>query len=123
MANVISLSILVVEDEPFQLCIIQRLLEGMGHDVATAHNGFIALEKMKAPYDLVLMDIGLPDGPDGIEITARIRAQGLITPIVAITAYLTKNIKEHCFDVGVNTVITKPITQEKLATIIENICV
>ena len=61
----------------------------------------------KATYDLILMDIGLPDG-NGFEATKEIRQSPLLnpdTPIIALTAHLAKSEHEKCFAVGMDEIL------------------
>lgn len=92
----------------------------MGNTVEVANDGTAALTKAHHSYDLILMDIGLPD-LDGLEVTQKIRKQGIMTPIVAITAHMANYSKQRCLEAGMTNVINKPMTQEKLLAIIESI--
>ena len=70
------------------------------------------------PYDLILMDIDLPD-LTGIEVTTVIRhAHGLLEiPIIAVTAH-NDTLKQTCLKAGMNDFITKPITQLQLENLL-----
>src|SRR5690606_18158511 len=81
--------VLIVDDNRDGADSLGRLLELMGHDVATEYDGYAALERAKNfPADLVLLDLGMP-GIDGYEVCRRLRAQsGPDGPsIVAITGW------------------------------------
>lgn len=114
-----SAFILVVEDDSFQQRVIQTLLQGLGHRVEVASNGLEALEKINRPYDIILMDVGLPNDPDGVEVSRQARTEGIKTPIIAITAHIAEHSKQRCLSAGMNEFIEKPLTREKLAAIIE----
>ena len=76
-----SLKILVVEDHADTSRVMARLLEGHGHEVRTAPGVNTALaEASREPFDLLISDIGLPDGT-GLELMRQIRA---IRPIKGI---------------------------------------
>ena len=70
--------ILIVDDEPRNQMLIKELLEIHGHSSEPASNGLEALEKLKAGFDLVLMDIMMP-GMDGFEVVRHIRELSLLT--------------------------------------------
>jgi CheY-like chemotaxis protein len=64
-------------------------------------------------YDLILMDIRLPD-INGFEITKEIRSFNKTVPIIAQTAIAIDSEKNRCFEVGCNDYISKPISIPKL---------
>lgn len=106
--------ILLVEDT----LIIQRAqksnLESLGYRVDIAENGRSALEKFNDQYQLVLLDLGLPD-IFGIDVCKTIRAEypNLKTPIIALTAF-GEEIKQRCLLAGMQDFLMKPVSQEKL---------
>lgn len=73
-------------------------------------------------YDLIFMDIGLPD-IDGYEVTHAIRVQELLkkthVPIIALTAHAGDENKKRCIDSGMNAVLTKPLTAKSFADIVD----
>lgn len=114
--NELSLKVLVVEDNPINQRITQRLLEQAGCQVTIAECGNAAINTISNQHDIILMDIGLPD-IDGFETTSRIRKTRLVsqdTPIIAMTAHVFEQDKDRCFQVGMNEVIAKPILREEL---------
>ncbi len=116
--------VLVVEDNPVNQRVAQRLLEKRGYRVITAGDGAQALERWReAGPDLILMDLQMPV-LDGLEATGRIRTEEQIrgghTPIVALTANAMKGDRELCLTAGMDGYVSKPIVVEKLlATISE----
>lgn len=119
-----GLSILVAEDNEINALLMRSLLTKLGHRVMIAVHGEAALESWLAawsagaPYDLVLMDIQMPQ-LDGIEATKRIRAHeaaagGRHTPILALTANTLVEDRYACFEAGVNGFLIKPLDREKL---------
>lgn len=119
-----GLSILVAEDNEINALLMRSLLTKLGHRVVIAGHGEAALESWLAassagtPYDLVLMDIQMPQ-LDGIEATKRIRAHeaasgGRHTPILALTANTLVEDRYACFEAGMNGFLIKPIDREKL---------
>ncbi|MBW7972880.1 ATP-binding protein [Bradyrhizobium sp. BR 10289] len=119
-----GLSILVAEDNEINALLMRSLLTKLGHRVVIAVHGEAALESWLAassagtPYDLVLMDIQMPQ-LDGIEATRRIRAHesatdGHTTPILALTANTLVEDRYACFEAGMNGFLIKPLDREKL---------
>ena len=119
-----GLSILVAEDNEINALLMRSLLTKLGHRVAIAVHGGAALESWLAassagtPYDLVLMDIQMPQ-LDGIEATKRIRAHeaaagSQLTPILALTANTLVEDRYACFEAGMNGFLIKPLDREKL---------
>jgi CheY-like chemotaxis protein len=119
-----GLSVLVAEDNEINALLMRSLLTKLGHRVVIAINGEAALESWLGassagtPYDLVLMDIQMPQ-LDGIETTKRIRAHeaargGHHTPILALTANTLVEDRYACFEAGMNGFLIKPLDREKL---------
>ncbi|UWU77065.1 ATP-binding protein [Bradyrhizobium huanghuaihaiense] len=119
-----GLSILVAEDNEINALLMRSLLTKLGHRVVIAVHGEAALESWLAagsagtPYDLVLMDIQMPQ-LDGIEATKRIRAHeattgGRHTPILALTANTLVEDRYACFEAGMNGFLIKPLDRDKL---------
>jgi two-component system, OmpR family, aerobic respiration control sensor histidine kinase ArcB len=114
--------ILLVEDDEICTMVGQNTLRNMGHKVDGAMTGSEALEKaLSKRYDLIFMDIGLPD-IDGKEVTRKIRVAEKITnihvPIVALTAHADPDFKEICIESGMDAVISKPISKEQVENVI-----
>jgi len=118
------LRVLLAEDNAVNQLVALRVLEKQGHVVTVAANGRKALEALeKETYDVVLMDIQMPE-MDGWEATRAIRekerATGEHIPIVAMTAHAMKGDEERCLAAGMDQYLTKPIqTLELLATLEE----
>ncbi|MBA2657848.1 MAG: response regulator [Tatlockia sp.] len=118
-------SILVVEDNIIAALTLQSCLKRMHCASEHALNGQEAIRLVQANhYDLVLMDLGLPD-INGIETTKAIRAlnmpQALNVPIIALTGHSKDN--EHAqlsLSAGMQAVFTKPLPQSTLKSILEH---
>lgn len=110
--------VLVVEDNNIAATVATIILGKLGCNVINALTGFEAISQIKehGPFDLIFMDIGLPD-IDGYETTKRIRilekASKKPTPIVALTAHGDEEHRERALQVGMNAIITKPLTKER----------
>lgn len=109
--------VLVVEDQPLAAKIAMNILEGLGCFVHIVPNGTLAVEYAKEnAYDLILMDIGLPD-INGNIATTRIRHWESLNgekhiPIIALTAHIEIEDKEKCISAGMDAVLSKPFTKE-----------
>jgi signal transduction histidine kinase/CheY-like chemotaxis protein len=126
-----SLAILVAEDNDINALLARSLLAKLGHRPTIATTGADAVDAWLAartagtPYDLVLMDMHMPD-VDGIEATRRIRAaesnsKDARTPIIALTANAFIEDREACLAAGMDAFLTKPLDRERLAEALEAI--
>lgn len=121
-----SPTVLVVEDQSLALRMAVRLLEELNCQVESARNGQEALERIQQKeYALIFMDIGLPDA-DGTVICSQVRGlqsfQNAKTPIIGLTAHLDSLIEKTCEQVGMQAVITKPLTMQIAQNILEKYC-
>jgi two-component system sensor histidine kinase/response regulator len=110
--------VLLVEDNDMNQQIAEELLHGVGMDVIVANNGREAIGRLEEPgarYDLVLMDIQMPE-MDGYEATRLIRAQERFAdlPVIAMTAHALIEEQKKAEAVGMNDYITKPIDAEAM---------
>lgn len=106
-----SLSILLVEDIELNIVVAKALLEKLGHQVDCAKDGKQALQKVaENQYQLILMDIQLPD-MDGFQVTQKLRgSKGFkLPPIVALTANLFAD-KTDYIDQGMDDALGKPLS-------------
>jgi signal transduction histidine kinase/CheY-like chemotaxis protein len=118
--SIINARVLLVEDNPVNLMVGQRLLGVLGVDCDTANNGEIALLRMSASrYDVVLMDCQMPV-IDGYTATRRWRegeaaaGDGNHLPIVAMTANAMAGDRQKCLDAGMDDYLAKPVTRAEL---------
>ena len=114
---------LLVEDNPINQRVALRILERLGFQADTASNGIEAIKAIeKASYDLVFMDIQMPE-MDGFSATAAIRqmepALGRHVPIVAMTAHAMAGDRERCLEAGMDDYISKPLDRKELVNIIK----
>jgi two-component system sensor histidine kinase/response regulator len=114
--------VLLAEDNLVNQKLALRLLEKRGYEVTVTGDGQAALNELqKGAFDLVLMDIQMPE-LDGFEATAVIRekekSSGAHMPIIAMTAHSLKGDEERCIAGGMDAYVSKPIrTTEFFATI------
>jgi CheY-like chemotaxis protein len=118
--NFSELLVLVVEDVLSYQIIIGKFLAALGAKYEMAGTGQVALQKLKEKtFDLVLMDIQLPDA-DGFEIAQVVRKELKLTmPIVAMTAEISDTIKQNLAEKGINSLLTKPVQPAKLQEILK----
>jgi len=119
-----TLNVLLAEDNEVNQKLATRLLEKRGHSVVVVKNGREALEAIrKANYDLVLMDVQMPE-MDGIEATAALRLAeletGLHLPVIAMTALVMKGDRERCIAAGMDGYLPKPIRSQELDEVLDN---
>jgi CheY-like chemotaxis protein len=108
--------ILLVEDHPAAIELIQQELQFLGYASVVAKDGHEAIEMaVSQEPDLIIMDISLPK-LNGLEATARIREfPGLkSTPVLAVTARALPGDQQLCFLAGCNDYIPKPFTHREL---------
>ena len=103
--------VLVAEDNPANQLIVTAMLAKFGLRVDVVSNGVEALEALRSvPYDLVLMDMQMPE-MDGIEATVAIRklpGRTGAVPIVGVTANAFREDQERCLAAGMQDIVTKP---------------
>ena len=110
--------ILIVDDEPFNLDLLEQELSDLGYAVVRAETGAAALTQIdKVAPDLVLLDYLMP-GMNGIEVLQTIRKTQNDLPIVMITAYGTIDLAVEAIKAGADDFITKPFDPEHLALVV-----
>jgi signal transduction histidine kinase len=107
--------ILVVDDSPDNLFLVQTILEEEGYEISLAEDGRVALEQIEisAP-DLILLDVMMPE-MDGFEVTKRIRENRNLPfmPILLITAFDQPSVVKG-LDSGADDFIRKPVEVDEL---------
>jgi len=117
--NFENYSILVVEDNEINQSLIKHLFKSWQLNFDLANNGREAIDKLRAKeYDLILMDIQMPEA-DGYTTAQEIRDKlKLNTPIIAMTAHAFAGEREKCLSYGMNEYISKPIREKQLQELI-----
>jgi signal transduction histidine kinase/CheY-like chemotaxis protein/HPt (histidine-containing phosphotransfer) domain-containing protein len=113
--------VLVAEDNPTNVLVIERMLSRLGHSSEVVGNGLEAVEAaVNGQYDAILMDVHMPL-LDGVEATRRIRAaSGVSQPhIVALTASVFPAQRIRCEEAGMDDFLAKPVDVEALVAALQ----
>lgn len=119
-----DLKILLVEDNPNNQTLESKILNQLGYKYDMAGNGMEAVDKfMKNAYDLILMDIQMPemDGLEATEVIRKIEAESKpekVVKIIAITAFASDYNKQECIEAGMDDFLVKPFKISELQSII-----
>ncbi|NLA75141.1 MAG: response regulator [Deltaproteobacteria bacterium] len=119
MAEEISfkgLKVLVVEDNPINMKLMDMLLSKYGIMLDKAKNGKEAVQMLRKanPYDIIFMDMQMPE-MNGIDATRIIRKEiSKETPVIALSAAVLKEDRENAIKAGMNDFLEKPVNVEKL---------
>jgi CheY-like chemotaxis protein len=118
------LRVLVAEDNKVNQRVVLKLLEKFGVAADLAADGSQAIAAaVERPYDLVLMDVQMPE-VDGLAATREIRSRLPLDrqPVIfGLTAHATTEYRDLCLDSGMNGYLTKPLDREKLRDLIEEL--
>lgn len=112
--------ILVVEDDDANYLYFKSLLKKTSAKVVWKKNGHDALNFINDPdqqIDLILLDVLIPF-VNGIEVTRELRKKRKNLPVIVVTAYTSKEIRQSCFLSGCNEFLVKPVLPEKLISTI-----
>lgn len=114
-------TIMVVEDNPTNMKLVQMVLDRGGYAVQEATGAEEAIEAIRInPPDLVLMDVQLP-GMDGFEAMALLKADPTTAaiPVVALTAFAMHGDEEKILEAGFDAYVAKPIRYAELLALVE----
>jgi signal transduction histidine kinase/CheY-like chemotaxis protein len=121
LAEKYPLRILLAEDNPINRQLAVLILDKMGYSCGVAENGKEVLDQLqKEPFDLIFMDIQMPE-MDGLEATRHIRrGRGKQPVIIAMTANTTRKDRDDCMTEGMNDFLSKPVHLDELIRMMEN---
>lgn len=114
-------NILLIEDDALIQIVHKQMLESLGCTVDIADCSTTALKMLKNNYDIIFVDIGLPD-MNGFELITLMKKEYFkdhSIPIIALTGYSEEEEKQKCLQVGANEVAVKPISKMSLGRILE----
>jgi two-component system, OmpR family, KDP operon response regulator KdpE len=109
-----DLRVLVIDDEPAIRRFLRASLSAQGYQVIEAQTGQGALELFRRNTpDVVVLDLGLPDG-DGLDIIRDLRESGSAAPIIVLSSRTDEAGKVRALDLGADDYVTKPFGVEEL---------
>ncbi|HSW69736.1 MAG TPA: ATP-binding protein [Gammaproteobacteria bacterium] len=117
-----SILVLLVEDDPMIQLIHKRYIKQLGCELTIAETGKQAIAYAADGYDLILMDVGIPE-ISGFEATSIIREREKNSPhktrIIGLTGYSDDESREKCLVAGMDDVLIKPVMPEEIKKIID----
>jgi len=118
-----NLSILIVEDDPVTLNVIEKRLVKAGYEVKTAKSGVEAAELVeKHFFDVVVTDLVMPGGMDGIDLLEATKARWNETEVILITAHATVDNAVKAMKKGAIDYLQKPVNFDELMLRLQRIC-
>lgn len=118
-----KLSILVVDDDPVTLNVIEKRLVKAGYEVETAKSGVKAAELVaKRFFDVVVTDLMMPGGKDGIDVLEATKTKWNETEVILITGHATVDNAVEAMKKGAIDYLQKPINFDELILRLQRIC-
>lgn len=112
--HLVGKRVLIAEDNEFNQLLIKKLMKNFGCHCLIVNDGEEAIQAAgESPYDLILMDIQMPRC-DGLRATKAIRAHGITTPILGLSAHAIQSEIDKALQAGMDDYITKPINNKVL---------
>ncbi|HZT05634.1 MAG TPA: response regulator [Chloroflexota bacterium] len=109
-------SLLVVDDDPFQLAVARELLKSLGYRVSVARNGEEAVELCAVEsFDLLILDMVMPPGIDGTETFRRVRERYPDQRALLLSGFADSERVAEAQRLGAGAFVRKPVTREALA--------
>jgi CheY-like chemotaxis protein len=110
--------VLIVDDEADARELVARFLQAAGATVQTAGSAADALDALgKETFDVVVSDLAMP-GEDGLALVGAVRARGIRTPMVALTAHAGAQMRVRALMAGFSSYIAKPVEPAELTAVI-----
>ena len=111
-----TIRMLIVEDDPEVGVGLEDFFEMQGYDTTRVQNGTQALQQimMLPPYDIVLLDVMLPD-KNGFDVLREARRAGVFSPVIVLTALDEEEKRLQGFELGADDYVAKPFDTEELA--------
>ena len=116
----ISGRILIIDDDPHFLRVLQRILSGEKFSVTSTSNPCDAVGLLRSGnFNLIICDLRMPDC-DGLNLLHVIRGSGNEIPVIILTAYGEVDTYLEAMNAGVTEYLNKPIKSEELVTVVRN---
>src|SRR5690606_32580749 len=120
VATMAVAQVLVVDDEPSILTTLKTALRLEGYAVDVAGGVQLAQERAtKNSYDLILLDVALPDG-DGVELLARLRESGNDAVVIMMSGHATVDAAVRATKLGAIDFLEKPLSTDRLLLVMDN---
>lgn len=119
--TIINKDVLIVEDNEINQKVLYHHLQRLGIVATIANNGKEAVQVLESGqrYDLIIMDLQMPE-MNGFQATTYIRKKlACNTPIVAMTASVLRDERKQCFELGMNGYLAKPFAPEELLKMLQ----
>lgn len=114
-----DLNILIVEDNKINQIVTKKILEKNNYQCVIVENGHDAIKIVQEiKFDVILMDLNMPL-IDGFETTKIIRELGFTIPIIALTAFESKEVEVQAAEVGIDDIVMKPFEPTVLYKVIQ----
>jgi len=120
MSEQVSGRILVIDDDPHFLRVLQRILSGEKFTVTATSNPCDAIEFLRSNnFDLAICDLRMPDC-DGLNLLQAVRSGGNEIPIIILTAYGEVDTYLEAMNAGATEYLNKPIRSDELVQVVRN---
>ena len=112
--------ILVIDDDPHFLRVLQRILAGEKFAVVATSNPCEAVEVLRSDsFDLIICDLRMPDC-DGLNVLQGVRNGGIHVPVIILTAYSEVDTYLEVMNAGATEYLNKPINSDELLHVVRN---
>ena len=110
-----NIRVLVVDDDPVTRLMLDKTLRNAGYEVGLAKNGDEALNLISnSYYDVVITDLMMPGGPDGIDVLENVKSRFLDTEVFLLTGHATVDTAVTALKKGAADYLQKPINVDEL---------
>jgi CheY-like chemotaxis protein len=106
-------TVLIVDDSMSARLLLKKRLENHGYNTVEAEGGEAALALLEQEkVDVVLLDLLMSD-MHGTEVLERMRAQGMVVPVIILSSDIQKATKDRCYELGAFDFMNKPVLEDK----------